>query len=187
MDSGLTESSPSAPDTKRLQASSGASGKPARRSPRRRAKGAALIVVVIAVLAAVTLYTLERPAGTAPPWKGTTSITFSCSHALVSMNTPTRGVVLVCDNSSSSVKNTTTLLSCTAAACTGSVTFGVFNGYFFSNWTASGDVYFGGGGSGCSSSQSAGSQQGVGGWWTVCMKVSPGLDQQSGSVMVNLV
>ncbi len=146
-----------------------------------------IITVIVAVVSAA-LYELERPAApVAPPWGGTTSIDFSCTHAIVSILSSPNRAVLVCNNVTSSPTNTTTLLACTSAVCTGTVTFGTLGGYIFSNWTSSGDVYFGTSGSGCSTVQTAGRQQVSGVGWLICMTVSSAADHYSGSVVLNAV
>ena len=70
-------------------------------------------------------------------------ITFSCLHSSISS-----GGSYLCNDQTGN-----TLDMCDSSMCTYSLTGTADNGHIFSNWTATGDAFFGTSGSGCSSSQ----------------------------------
>src|SRR5271157_2604133 len=70
-------------------------------------------------------------------------ISFTCLHSVIISG----GSVLCKDQSGNSLD------MCDSSVCTYSLSGGADNGYIFSNWTATGDAFFGTSGSGCSSSQ----------------------------------
>lgn len=99
-------------------------------------------------------------------------VSFTCLHSVIISG----GSVLCKDQSGNALD------LCDSSVCTYSLGGGADNGYIFSNWTATGDAYFGTSGSGCSSSQYSTSNPVV-----LCMTVPNTASRYSGSVTFHVV
>ena len=154
-----------------------------RRSRARRSRRWSAIVVGAMVVVVVIIVTTAYEVGLQPPKTGVPTGTFqiriSCNHSVV---TAKSSVLCSESNDTSVTLNSTGFDSCAGSSCRLNITDGTTNGYIFSNWTASGDAFFGTSGSGCSDSQISRSYS-----ITLCMTASGSSTQYNGSVDANVV
>ena len=149
------------------------------RRPRQRLAVVVVAIVVIAVIIVATVYEVALQPPSTPVPTGTFHILFSCINSGVSAKAHN-----LCEKSNSTLVtlNSTGFDSCTASSCSVAIEGAAFPGYIFSNWSASGDAFFGTSGSGCSDSQISRFYS-----VTLCMTAPGSATEYNGSVNANVV
>ena len=138
-----------------------------------------MATVVTAVIIVVGVYEGDLPNEKTGVPTGLFQLVLSCTHAGVSAKAH-----YLCEKSNSTTVtlNASGFDSCSASSCSLMMTAATFSPYFFSNWTASGDAFFGTSGSGCTDSQFNRSYS-----VTLCMTAPGSAAQYNGSIAVNSV